>query len=137
MAESKKKRSSAVRTRVVSAETSDKPAKKSKATTKTKTAEKSAPKKAATAESSAKTKKTSLREKAAQRKKTKAQNAAATSKELGYFKGAWYELKQVRWPDRKATWSMTLAVIIFTAFFVVLVLLLDAGFKYLFDLIVK
>jgi preprotein translocase SecE subunit len=52
-----------------------------------------------------------------------------------YFKGAWYELKQVRWPDRKATWGLTLAVIAFTAFFVVLILLLDALFKYVFQLI--
>jgi len=53
----------------------------------------------------------------------------------GYFAGAWYELKQVRWPNRKATWSLTLAVIGFTAFFVVLILLLDGLFKYLFQLI--
>ncbi len=52
-----------------------------------------------------------------------------------YFKGAWYELKQVRWPNRKATWGLTLAVIAFTAFFVVLILLLDALFKYVFQLI--
>jgi preprotein translocase subunit SecE len=52
-----------------------------------------------------------------------------------YFKGAWYELKQVRWPNRKATWGLTLAVIAFTAFFVVLILLLDALFKYIFQLI--
>lgn len=51
-----------------------------------------------------------------------------------YFKGAWFELKQVRWPTRKATWSLTLAVLIYTAFFVVLVILLDIGFKYLFDI---
>lgn len=53
----------------------------------------------------------------------------------GYFAGAWYELRQVRWPNRKATWSLTLAVIVFTAFFAVLILLLDALFKYLFQLI--
>ena len=52
-----------------------------------------------------------------------------------YFKGAWYELRQVRWPNRKATWSLTAAVIAFTAFFAVLILLLDALFKYLFQLI--
>lgn len=52
-----------------------------------------------------------------------------------YFKGAWYELRQVRWPNRKATWSMTAALLIFTAFFVVLILLLDALFKYVFQLI--
>lgn len=51
-----------------------------------------------------------------------------------YFKGAWYELKQVRWPTRRATWSLTGAMLVFTAFFVVLILLLDALFKYLFEL---
>jgi len=53
----------------------------------------------------------------------------------GYFKGAWYELRQVRWPNRKETWSLTGAMLAFTAFFVVLILLLDALFKYLFQLI--
>ena len=53
----------------------------------------------------------------------------------GYFKGAWVELRQVRWPTRRATWGMTGAVILYSAFFVVLVLLLDAAFKYLFDII--
>jgi preprotein translocase subunit SecE len=53
----------------------------------------------------------------------------------GYFAGAWYELRQVRWPNRKATWGMTLAVLAFTAFFMLLILLLDALFKYLFELI--
>ncbi len=54
---------------------------------------------------------------------------------LNYFTGAWFELRQVRWPDRRATWSLTGAVLIYTAFFVVLVLLLDAFFKYVFELI--
>jgi preprotein translocase SecE subunit len=53
----------------------------------------------------------------------------------GYFKGAWYELTQVRWPDRRATWGMTGALLIFTAFFIVIILLLDTAFKYLFELI--
>jgi len=52
-----------------------------------------------------------------------------------YFKGSWYELKQVRWPNRRATWSLTGAVLLFTAFFVVLILLLDVLFKYVFELI--
>lgn len=52
-----------------------------------------------------------------------------------YMKGAWYELRQVRWPDRRATWGMTGALIGFTAFFVVVILLLDAGFSELFKLI--
>lgn len=52
-----------------------------------------------------------------------------------YFKGAWEELRLVRWPSRRATWGLTGAVILYSAFFVVLVLLLDAVFKYLFELI--
>jgi len=55
----------------------------------------------------------------------------------GYFKGSWQELRQVRWPDRKATWGLTVAVLLFTLFFVVLIVLLDAGFTLLFDLILK
>jgi preprotein translocase SecE subunit len=50
-----------------------------------------------------------------------------------YFKGAWVELQQVHWPTRKATWSLTLAVLAFTAFFILLIVLLDAGFKLLFE----
>jgi len=53
----------------------------------------------------------------------------------GYFAGAWSELKQVRWPTRSATWGMTAAMLGFTAFFVVVILLLDALFKYVFQLI--
>lgn len=51
-----------------------------------------------------------------------------------YFKGAWQELKQVRWPTRKATWGLTLAVILFTLFIGVLIVLLDLLFNYLFEL---
>lgn len=54
----------------------------------------------------------------------------------GYFKGAWYELRQVRWPDRKATWGLTLAVIIFSIFFAVIILGLDYVFQYLFKEII-
>lgn len=53
-----------------------------------------------------------------------------------YFKGAWEELKQVRWPNRKATWSLTLAVLLFSAFFIALILLLDLLFGYIFELII-
>ena len=54
-----------------------------------------------------------------------------------YFKGAWIELKQVRWPTRKATWGLTIAVILFSVFFVVVILLLDALFKFVFELMIK
>ncbi len=51
-----------------------------------------------------------------------------------YFKGAWTELKQVRWPTRRATWGLTLAVVLFTLFFVAFIVLLDTIFQKLFDL---
>lgn len=50
----------------------------------------------------------------------------------GYFKGAWVELRQVRWPDRRASWSLTLAVIIFSLFFALVIVGLDYVFSYLF-----
>lgn len=53
-----------------------------------------------------------------------------------YVKGAWYELRQVRWPDRRSTWGMTGALIAFTVFFLVVIVLLDAGFQQLFKLII-
>lgn len=54
----------------------------------------------------------------------------------GYFTGAWYELRQVRWPNRRATWALTLAVILFSIFFVLLIVLLDTFFKWIFELII-
>jgi preprotein translocase SecE subunit len=54
-----------------------------------------------------------------------------------YFKGAWFELRQVRWPNRRATWSLTGAVLLFTGFFVALILLLDVLFQFLFNQILK
>ena len=50
----------------------------------------------------------------------------------GYFKGAWQELRQVRWTNRRATWGLTLAVILFSVFFAVVILGLDTLFQYLF-----
>lgn len=63
-------------------------------------------------------------------------NAGPLARIGRYFKGSWYELQQVRWPDRRATWGMTGALLAFTAFFVVVILLLDAAFAYLFKLII-
>lgn len=54
----------------------------------------------------------------------------------GYFKGAWTELRSVRWPNRRNTWSLTLAVLGFTAFFIVLILLVDAAFQLLFEQVI-
>jgi preprotein translocase subunit SecE len=55
-----------------------------------------------------------------------------------YVRGSWHEIRQVRWPDRKATWGMTLAVIGFTLFFAVIILALDSLFQLLFkDFLLK
>jgi len=54
----------------------------------------------------------------------------------GYFKGAWYELRQVRWPDRSTTWQMTGALLLFCALFIGIILLLDGLFTYLFKLMI-
>lgn len=76
-------------------------------------------------------------------KKVKAEKPAApaTRKNVfarigGYFKGAWVELRQVRWPNRRATWALTIAVVVFSLFFVALILLLDMFFKWVFELII-
>ncbi|MBR5939510.1 preprotein translocase subunit SecE [Candidatus Saccharibacteria bacterium] len=54
-----------------------------------------------------------------------------------YLKDSWKELRQVRWPNRKATWKMVLAVIIYTALFVLIISLLDIFFTWLFNLILR
>ena len=54
----------------------------------------------------------------------------------GYFVGAYQELRQVKWPNRRATWSLTFAVIVFTLAFVVLILALDYGFDTLFKQVI-
>ncbi len=56
---------------------------------------------------------------------------------IGYVKGAWYELKQVRWPTRRATWELTGAVMAFSAFFILFIFAMDTLFNYLFDTILK
>ena len=111
-----------------------------------------APKKSATPKSSTKSASTSATKKATT-KKAPSKNATKTTKKpavkkatkrrnplraLGdYFKGAWYELKQVRWPTRSATWSMTAAVLLFTLILATLILLLDVGFNWLFEQILR
>lgn len=53
-----------------------------------------------------------------------------------YFVGSWHELRQVRWPNRKQTWALTLAVLLFSLFLGVLIFLLDAGFTMLFKKVI-
>lgn len=54
-----------------------------------------------------------------------------------YVVGAAEELKQTRWPNRKATWGLTVAVLIFTAFFATLILLVDYGFEQLLEMVLN
>ena len=79
--------------------------------------------------------------KAAPVEKTKKVKQDATEPKRGgrfieYLKGSWRELVLVRWPDRKSTWKMTGALIMFTLVFVVIILLLDYLFQYLFKLLI-
>ncbi|MBR3248856.1 preprotein translocase subunit SecE [Candidatus Saccharibacteria bacterium] len=52
-----------------------------------------------------------------------------------YIRDSWMELRQVRWPNRKTTWKMVLAVIVYSALFMVIISLLDLFFSWLFGLI--
>ena len=52
-----------------------------------------------------------------------------------YLRDSWREFRQVRWPNRKATWKMLLAVLIYTALFMAFITLLDVFFTWLFNLI--
>lgn len=92
-------------------------------------------KKDASAKKSVKTKSSSVKKAPKDRKKRELKGPLGSI--VGYFKGAWYELRQVHWPTRQATWGLTIAVLGFSAFFVVFILVVDAGFKYLFELLLK
>lgn len=54
-----------------------------------------------------------------------------------YLRDSWRELRQVRWPNRKVTWKMVLAVFVYTALFITLLVLLDLLFDWIFSLILK
>ena len=73
-------------------------------------------------------------------KKAKAKNikkaekeAAKKEKKVGYFRGAVQELRQVRWPNRKETWKMTLSVIVYVVILAVAIMLLDALLQLIFS----
>lgn len=54
-----------------------------------------------------------------------------------YLRDSWRELRQVRWPNRKATWKMTLAVLVYCAIFIVFIMLLDSLFTFIFNLLLN
>ncbi|MBR3204127.1 preprotein translocase subunit SecE [Candidatus Saccharibacteria bacterium] len=50
-----------------------------------------------------------------------------------YLKNSWLELRQVRWPSRKATWKMVLAIFVYTFIFAGFLVLLDILFDFIFS----
>jgi preprotein translocase SecE subunit len=53
-----------------------------------------------------------------------------------YVHNSWLEIRQVRWPNRKATWKLVGAIFIYSAFFIILVTILDALFNFIFSKII-
>lgn len=53
-----------------------------------------------------------------------------------YVRNSWRELRLVQWPSRRATWKMTLGVIIFCIFVGVFVLICDWAFQWLIEEVV-
>jgi len=64
-------------------------------------------------------------------KAKKAKKQAKTGETSNYFVGAWRELRQVHWTNATATWKLTLAVILFSAFFALFILVADYIFNWL------
>ena len=54
-----------------------------------------------------------------------------------YLAESWQELKQVRWPNRKMTWKLVFAVILYTVIFAAFIMVLDALFTLLFNNLLK
>lgn len=50
----------------------------------------------------------------------------------GYFKQAWEQLKQVVWPDKRTTIRLSIAVFVFSAFFILITTVIDYGLDKLF-----
>ena len=53
-----------------------------------------------------------------------------------YVHESWLEIRQVRWPNRKATWKLVGAIFVYAAFFIVFIMLLDALFNFIFSKII-
>ncbi len=49
-----------------------------------------------------------------------------------YFRNSWKELRQVTWPNRRESWQLTSAVIIFSIIFGVIIALVDYGLDKVF-----
>ena len=53
-----------------------------------------------------------------------------------YLRDSWTEIRQVRWPSRKAAWKLFFAIIIYTVLIGAIIMLLDVFFTWLFNLII-
>ena len=53
-----------------------------------------------------------------------------------YLRDSWREIRQVRWPSRKATWKLFFAILIYTLLFGAIIMLLDIFFTWLFNTII-
>ena len=50
-----------------------------------------------------------------------------------YVRDSFREVRQVRWPDRKSTWKMTLSVVFYVLLIAAIIMLLDAFFTFIFN----
>ncbi len=46
-----------------------------------------------------------------------------------YIRESLQEIKKVTWPNRKETWKLTFAVLVFTAIFTIFIIIVDIGFQ--------
>lgn len=69
----------------------------------------------------------------AKKKAAKGKKVRKSDEEVGYFRGAFREIRQVRWPDRKTTWKLTFTVIGYIVLIAVALMLLDALFTFIFN----
>lgn len=54
-----------------------------------------------------------------------------------YIKASFQEIRLVKWPNRRETWAMTLAVIVYSLLMIAIVLLFDNLYNWLFKLVIK
>ncbi len=69
----------------------------------------------------------------AKKKAVKGKKNRKSDEEVGYFRGAFREIRQVRWPDRKTTWKLTFTVIGYIIIFSLFLMLIDALFTFIFN----
>lgn len=76
-------------------------------------------------------------EKTKKEKKPMGKFARIITAPFRYIHNSWLEIRQVRWPNRKATWKLVGAIFVYSAFFIILTMLLDAFFNFIFSQIIR